>query len=1124
MNCTKLWRHSWSIFGAFKSINGFLYNKVHDQNLISHTKKAKILGLLETQHTADDIDKLQLLDYKCFQVCHKKKRLGRKHGGIAVFVHHSILQGVTKIPTQGSEVIILKLNKGFFKLDRDTHLVFAYCSPSQSSYTIRTQLDPFSEIEQKLANLERNTDVIVMGDLNARTGLKLDYITHEDNQNLTLPVDYITDTVATFPRGNRDATTNQYGDSVIALCRNTPLRICNGRKLGDTQGDFTCHKWNGQSVVDYCLASPGVYSQILFLKVGNYIPVFSDHCSLTIALKTHFFQTQNCRESLDYDFLPKPTKLTWDKNIALKFENIIQSPESKIFIQNFAKNGILPDQNSVDIATDFLTDFLTSAAEKAANNGISIACNIGVKRIGRNWKFKRKCSKKRIQPKWHDASCESLSQDIKRSAALLKKYPNNSYLRGCIQSETKKYKKLLKSKHKEFINKLFKDLDNMHNNNPKGYMNLVKSLRDGTFDRKISDDASFVSPTDWRDHFSSLLGPPIMTSPEDQNLLDFVENNCDKFESELGRPFTLSEYLKGVSSLANNKAICFDRISNEILKTAKSVIAGPTIKLFNAILSSSTYPSQWKLDILSPIHKSGPKNDPNNFRGVAVSSCFGKLFNKLLQKRLEEYCQTNNFISNMQGSGKAGSRTSDHLLIVKFLTDKYVKQKGKRLYSCFVDLRKAFDTVPRPKLFYSLVKHYSIGGRFLKILKEIYKDNKIFVKLSDGLLQPFTTTISVKQGCVFSPILFNLYIDKICSIFDESCSPVQINKIDLNCLLWADDLLMFSKTAEGLQNCINKMQSFYEELDLKINVKKTKVIIFNKRGVSLDKKFNFYLGIDKLEITDQYQYLGIKLRPSGSLKLATDELHDKACRAWHSISNVIFRNKRMESDQVFGIFDSLVTPIATYGCEFWLPYLISKSGFTSAENLMNTWGSLKMETVNQKCSRTVLSVHNKASRLAVLGELGRYPLFIPILAQCLSYKLSLIQRKTDTNLLGHLWTEMTDMTVRGQDCWLFRVNKIEQLLNVPGNLKHNKFVGKKLSSILRGKFDTFWLKKINEIVTNKTDSCDHNKLRVYKQFKSSFTKEPYVEFVRNRNQRSSLTRLRISAHLLATELGRRTRQ
>ena len=58
---------------------------------------------------------------------------------------------------------------------------------------------------------------------------------------------------------------------------------------------------------------------------------------------------------------------------------------------------------------------------------------------------------------------------------------------------------------------------------------------------------------------------------------------------------------------------------------------------------------------------------------------------------------------------------------------------------------------------------------------------------------------------------------------------------------------------------------------------------------------------------------------------------------------------------------------------------------------------------------------------------------------------------------------------------------------------------------------------------NNIDNLDHNKLRVYRQFKASFSREPYIEHVRNRNQRSSLTRLRVSAHSLATELGRRTR-
>ena len=211
--------------------------------------------------------------------------------------------------------------------------------------------------------------------------------------------------------------------------------------------------------------------------------------------------------------------------------------------------------------------------------------------------------------------------------------------------------------------------------------------------------------------------------------------------------------------------------------------------------------------------------------------------------------------------------------------------------------------------------------------------------------------------------------------------------------------------------------------------------------------------------------------------------------------------------------------VANFGYHF-----ISKGGFSSADSLIDTWGSLKSETLNQKCSRMILSVHSKASRLAVLGELGRYPLLIPILSRCLSYKLSFQNRMTPTNLLGQVWMEMTEMTRRGQDCWLYRVNKIEKLLKFPGKEQFRLIKpGRRISIILRSKFDAFWLKQINEIKNNKPDNLDHNKLRIYKQFKSSFTREPYLQSVRNRNQRSSLTRLRVSAHQLATELGRRTR-
>ena len=170
-----------------------------------------------------------------------------------------------------------------------------------------------------------------------------------------------------------------------------------------------------------------------------------------------------------------------------------------------------------------------------------------------------------------------------------------------------------------------------------------------------------------------------------------------------------------------------------------------------------------------------------------------------------------------------------------------------------------------------------------------------------------------------------------------------------------------------------------------------------------------------------------------------------------------------------------------------------------------------------------LSVHKKTTRLAVLGELGRYPIFINSLAQCLNYKLSMQSRRSTVSMMDHVMTEMEDMAMTGQDCWLTRVRQFEGLLNIPRHLKFNKTSGKHLTSILKSKFDRHWIDKINEIKTAGTDTTDHNKLRTYKTLKSSFTREPYIALVRNRNQRSNLTRLRVSAHNLAIESGRKTR-
>ena len=102
-------------------------------------------------------------------------------------------------------------------------------------------MDVFGDIELKLSSLGHDMDKLCFGDFNARTGLKLDYLQSEDNTDIPVPTDiYETDAVSSLPRLNMDDKTNKYGDNLLSLCKSVPLRICNGRKLGDILGSYSC--------------------------------------------------------------------------------------------------------------------------------------------------------------------------------------------------------------------------------------------------------------------------------------------------------------------------------------------------------------------------------------------------------------------------------------------------------------------------------------------------------------------------------------------------------------------------------------------------------------------------------------------------------------------------------------------------------------------------------------------------------------------------------------------------------------------------------------------------------------------------------------------------------------------
>ena len=141
----------------------------------------------------------------------------------------------------------------------------------------------------------------------------------------------------------------------------------------------------------------------------------------------------------------------------------------------------------------------------------------------------------------------------------------------------------------------------------------------------------------------------------------------------------------------------------------------------------------------------------------------------------------------------------------------------------------------------------------------MYKKLIYSIKTDTVLSNSFETKIGVKQSCVLSTTFFSLYLNDLSKCFDDQCGPVPLGNcgLHISCLMYADDIVLLSKPAKGLQTLLCRLEDFCNKWNLKVNINKTKIIIFNKAGRVL-KGYNFFTyGNILLKHVNEYNYLGI---------------------------------------------------------------------------------------------------------------------------------------------------------------------------------------------------------------------------------------------------------------------------
>ena len=279
-----------------------------------------------------------------------------------------------------------------------------------------------------------------------------------------------------------------------------------------------------------------------------------------------------------------------------------------------------------------------------------------------------------------------------------------------------------------------------------------------------------------------------------------------------------------------------------------------------------------------PIHKKGSVENVENYRGITLLSVIGKLFTNILNTRLNDWAETYHVYVEAQAGFRKCMGTLDNIFVLPSLYTHCLNNNIK-LYSAFIDFRKAIDFDVRDVLWFKLIES-GIRGKILKVSNQCTKVLKVELSLII-----IVSHIGVRQGECLSPFLFSMYINDLEKDLIQKCAEgIDIGMLKLYLLLYADDVVIFSNTSEGL----DILSDYCRKWKLTVNNDKTKVMVFRKRGI-LPRNLSFTFQGNMIGIVNKFVYLGISFSTGGSFTETHKTLSGQALKAIFKLNKYLYK-------------------------------------------------------------------------------------------------------------------------------------------------------------------------------------------------------------------------------------------
>ena len=257
----------------------------------------------------------------------------------------------------------------------------------------------------------------------------------------------------------------------------------------------------------------------------------------------------------------------------------------------------------------------------------------------------------------------------------------------------------------------------------------------------------------WKDHFKTHLNTSF---PRDENVLITLENlqiEPDTNNSDI----TEEEIQNAIKKMKNKKAPGFDSITIEAIKAGGVKMVDALHKIFNTIWKIEKTPMDFSRMVVTPIHKKGDVLIRKNYRAIALLSIPGKIFLRVLMERMKE--KVTSKLSESQYGFRPGRGTVDAIFILRQIIEK-AKEKNIPIHFHFIDFKAAFDTIWRNALW-KMLEGIGVNPKIINIIKYIYENTQCAVMIDGNLTDWFSVLVGVRQGCILSPMLFNIFLEFI---------------------------------------------------------------------------------------------------------------------------------------------------------------------------------------------------------------------------------------------------------------------------------------------------------------------------------------------------------------------------